>query len=81
MDSRWLFLVLGPLLATVVTRDLLAAWKNQCFKKGRGQLFDVPRSEMPITFWFLMFGLTVLVSVSLWLSVTTAIEIFGQTTQ
>ncbi|MDQ8027955.1 MAG: hypothetical protein REJ23_04450 [Brevundimonas sp.] len=78
MDGSWLFLLVGPFLAVVLTRDVLAAWKHQCFRKGPSQLFDVARATKPITFWFLIVANIVIVLLGVWLTGTTAIDLFGQ---
>jgi hypothetical protein len=77
MNGSWLLLVIGPFLAVVISRDLVAAWKHQCFRKGPSQLWDVPRATMPVVFWVLILGNILMVCLGVWVAATTAIELWG----
>ena len=77
MDGRWLLLLIGPFLAVVISRDLVSAWKHQCFRKGPSQRWDVPRTTKPVVFWFLIVSNSLLVCVGVWLAATTAMELWG----
>jgi hypothetical protein len=51
-----LLLVAGLFLAWIVSRDLIAAWRNKCFRKGPAQLWDVPLESAPVVYWVLIIG-------------------------
>ena len=78
MDGRWILMVMGPFLAVVIARDVLLAWKHQCFRKGPGQLWDVSRVGKPIVFWFLIVANVSLVCLGIWLAASSAIEIWTE---
>jgi hypothetical protein len=78
MDARWLFLLLGPFLVVVTGRDLRAAWRYQCFRKGPGQLWDVSRAQKPITFWFLIGGNVAIIATAAWLTVISAVALWNR---
>ncbi|MFN4092549.1 MAG: hypothetical protein ACK4FG_06615 [Brevundimonas sp.] len=62
-------LALGAFLTWTSLRDVVAAWRAQCFQKSSVQMWDVRRSEKPVTFWFLIGGHLVMAGLGAYVAV------------
>lgn len=71
-----LLLAVGPFLAWMISRDLVAAWRNKCFRKGPSQLWDVALGSAPVVYWVLIVGNVLMVALGIGVALMAASDIW-----